>query len=208
MRLRNVLQVGVVFAAVVALSGNRVLSQQDEQEEKKDQKGGPNDAKMEAWMKAAQPGEHHAHLDVLIGQWNLHTKWRFGPEAPWEESTGTAEFKWVMGKRFIVQQTGSPMGDQKYEGMGILGYDNTTKKHFSTWIDNMSTMLMTSEGACDESGKVVTLYGTLTDPMTGLEKTQKSISRIINKDKHVFEMYERAPDGKEYQSLVVTYTRS
>ena len=100
------------------------------------------------------------------------------------------------------------MGEQKFEGMGILGYDNTAKKHFSTWIDSMSTMLMTSEGTCDSSGKVMTLYGTHTDPMTGAKKTQKSVSSMINNDKHVFEMFDRAPDGKEFQSLVVTYTRS
>lgn len=205
MRLRSVLLMGVVFAAVVAFAGNRVLSQQEEQEK---EKGGPDAAMMEAWMKAAQPGEHHAHLEALIGLWTIHTKWRYTPDAPWEESTGTAEFKWIMGRRYIIEKIVSPMGDQKFEGMGILGYDNTTKKHFSTWIDNMSTTLMTSEGTCDASGKVVTLYGTHTDPMTGGKKKQKTVSRIINDDKHVFEIFDRAEDGKEYQSLVVTYTRS
>ena len=129
MKLRSVLLMGIVFAAVVVFAGNRVLSQEEEQEK---QKGEADSATMEAWMKAGQPGEHHEHLGALIGQWNTHIKWRVTADAPWTESTGTAEFKWVMGGRYIVEKTESSMGEQKFEGMGILGYENTAKKHFST----------------------------------------------------------------------------
>ncbi len=198
---RSVLFVGATLLVATVLCANRVLSQQE------DKKGGPEDAMMEAVMKAAQPGEHHAHLNPLVGNWNLHSKWRFAPEAPWEESTGTAEFKWVMGGRYILEKIESTMGDETFEGIGILGYDNIKKKHFSAWIDNMGTMIMTSEGSCDASGKVVTLYGQHPDPVDGTTKKQKSVHRIINNDKHVFEIYDRTADGKEFKSLEVTYTR-
>ncbi len=204
----RLISVAVVLVGVVGLMTGRAFSQE---QDKKGDKGGPDPAMMEAWKKAVAPGTFHAHLKPLEGRWNIATKWRMTSEQPWEESKGVAEYKWILGGRFIQQTTlGDPMepdGD-RFEGMGITGYDNGTKKYTSVWTDNMGTGMMISSGTCDASGKVFTYMGTISDPFTGQPKKEKSVLRIINDGKHVFEMFSIGPDGKEYNSLIVTYTRS
>lgn len=162
---------------------------------------------MEAWARAATPGDFHANLEDLVGQWDLKVRWRMQPEAEWMESQSKAESKWILGGRFIVEHVqGESMG-MPFEGFGHTGYDNVKKKYVSTWMDSMGTGMMMSEGTCDPSGKVFTFSGTFMDPMTGKSKTVKSVLQIINKEKHVFEMFDTGPDGKEFLSMEITYTR-
>ncbi len=202
----RLISVAVVLVGVVGLMTGRTFSQE---QDKKSDKGGPDPAMMEAWKKAVAPGSFHAHLKPLEGRWNFATKWRMASEQPWEQSKGAAEYKWILGGRFLQQNLrGEVHEGERYEGMGISGYDNGLKKYTSIWTDNMSTGVMISTGTCDASGKVFTYTGTVTDPFTGQPKKEKSVLRIINDDKHVFEMFSIGPDGKEFQSLVVTYTRS
>jgi hypothetical protein len=201
MKLRNRWVLGVGIAAM-ALVGRQVFSQQEAHEMTEEE------AKMmEAWAKAATPGEHHEHLKPLAGHFNATSRWRMSAEAEWGESNGTAEFTWIMDGRFLVQKVQADMDGQPFEGMGVMGFDNVTGKHYSAWWDSMGTGMMSSTGTCDASGKVVTYYGEYADPMTGQQKKSKSIHRVINNDKHVFEMYDRDENGKEFQSLEVTYTR-
>lgn len=168
-------------------------------------------AMMQKAMEAAMPGEAHAKLKPMSGKWTYITKWRMSPEAPWGESTGKAEFKWVMGDRFLVQDIkGNPdpsMGGMSFEGHGMMGYDNVTKKYWSTWLDNMGTGVMVSEGTADGSGKTFTFSSEYSCPIKGTKVTTKSVTKIEGDDKLVFEMYDKAPDGKEFKNLEVTYTR-
>ena len=198
----------LVIAGVVGIGTGRVVSQE---QEKKVQEGGMDPAMMEAWKKIGAPGEFHAHLKPLAGRWSFVTKWRMSGEQPWEESKGTAECRWILGGRFLQQIVrGEPMDPdgERFEGYGLTGYDNGAKTYTNVWIDNMGTGTMISRGTCDASGKVFTYSGTSTDPFTGQLKKDKSVVRIINNDKHVFEMFSFGPDGREFQSLTVTYTRA
>ncbi len=71
----------------------------------------------------------------------------------------------------------------------------------------MGTMMMTEQGTCSQSGKVLEMTGEYNDVMTGQKKTSRSVTRIVNNDKIVAEMYEKGPDGKEVKNLEITYTR-
>ena len=178
--------------------------------------GGDDMAKMmEMWKKAATPGEFHAKLNQLVGKWNFTTKARMSPEQPWEETTGKAEYRWGLGKRVLFHEVKANPGEKDaemggpFEGFGMTGYDNTTKKYYNVWTDNMGTGVMMSTGTVDSSGKTFTY--TSEDgyicPMTGEKKTPKSILKIAGDDKVVFEMYDKGPDGKEYMNVEVTYAR-
>lgn len=179
------------------------------------QPGGEEAAKMmEAWKKASTPAEGHDKLKPLAGKWTYVTKWRMSPEAPFEESTGKAEFKWGMGGRFLFSEVkGDPtpndaMMGGPFEGFGMYGYDNMTKKYTNTWVDNMSTGTMISHGTADGSGKTFTFMAEEgMCPMTGEMKKPKSVLKMEGDDKVVFEMYDKGPDGKEFKGLEVTYTR-
>lgn len=173
--------------------------------------GQPSPEEMAKYMQLAAPGEGHAKLKPLAGKWNFVTKYKMSPEAPWNESKGKAEFKWIMGDRFLVQDIkGDPdpnMGGMAFEGHGMMGYDNVTKKYWGTWLDNMGTGVMVSEGTADGSGKVFTYNSEYSCPMKGAETTAKTVLKIEGDDKVVYTMFDKAPDGKEFANLEVTYTR-
>jgi len=175
--------------------------------------GGDEMAKMmEVWKKAATPGEFHAKLNPLAGKWTFITKARMSPEQPWDESTGKAEYRWGLGKRVLyhdVKADPGPLDDMMgapFEGFGMSGYDNTGRKYYNVWTDNMGTGVMMSTGTVDSSGKTFTYSGEYDDPIFG-KKSVKSVLKIAGDDKVVFEMYDKGPDGKEFMNLEVTYAR-
>jgi hypothetical protein len=173
--------------------------------------GQPDSDKMMAEMvKMGEPTEFHGHLKPLAGKWSYVTKARMTPEQPWDESKGTAEFELALGGRFLIQKCKNEKDEKMpfpFEGLGITGYDKMQKKYVNVWMDNMGTGIMTSTGTCDSSGKTFTYTGEYDDPMTGGKQKAKSVHKFVGSDKHVFEMYGYGPDGKEFQSLEVTYTK-
>ncbi len=170
--------------------------------------GAPSKDELYAMMaKMAEPNEFHGHLKQLVGKWAYVSKFRMGADQPWEESKGVADIEPIMGGRYFVQKIKGDDPKMGFEGMGIMGYDKTTKKYFSTWIDSWGTGLMTSTGTCDGSGKTFTYSGEYDDPMGGGKKKSKSIQKVLGSDKAVFEMYDTGPDGKEFMSLEVSYSK-
>ena len=67
----------------------------------------------------------------------------------------------MLDGRFLEQKMSSEaVGDlPAFEGFGLLGYDNYGKRYQSLWCDTMSTVMMTSEGTPDQSGKMITFVG-------------------------------------------------
>jgi len=167
-------------------------------------------AMMQQWAKYAQPGDHHARLQPLVGQWNMTVRWMMTPGQPVQEHTGTGEYKWILGGRYLLEKIrGNPETEDEtpFEGLGILGYDNLKEKYVAMWIDNMTTAISTFEGTCDASGKVITLVGEDTDPMTRKPKKVRSVLRIVDEDKWVSETYCHGPDGKKFKALEIIYAR-
>lgn len=163
-------------------------------------------AMMEAWEAASAVGEPHKRLLGMEGTWDAEVSMWMAPGQPPAKSAGTSVNKSILGGRWIEQQfTGSAMG-QPFQGVGYTGYDNTRKKYVSTWMDNMSTALMVSEGTFDAAGKVLTSTSTTMDPMTGKPAQSKGVMRIVDADHHVYEMWE-SHDGKENKSLEIHYRR-
>lgn len=173
-------------------------------------------AMIKKMMEAGTPGEAHAKLKPMTGKWTYASKWRMSPDQPWDESTGKAEYKWILGDRIlsnVVKNDPNPakdamMGGQPFEGFGMNGYDNVSKKYFNIWSDNMSTGIMISHGTADGSGKVFTYESEYDCPMTGTHKKVKTITKIEGDDKMVFQMFDKDDKGKEFLSGEVAYTRT
>jgi hypothetical protein len=164
-------------------------------------------AAMDAWMKVATPGEGHKALEPMIGSWNVKTTMWEKPGAPPELGSGTAENSWVLGGRFVREEVQGEFGGMKFQGLGYTGYDNFKKKYVGTWMDTMGTMIMESMGTADPSGKVFTLTSTIDDVMTGKPTTVRSVTRVVDANKHVMEMFGPDPSGKEFMMMEIVYTR-
>ena len=194
---------------IVALAGVTALITSKAASDDKKKPGGEDQGNemMEKWMAAGTPGEFHKKLDVFVGDWKAVSKFWMDPSQEPQVSDASMKTTWILDGRFIQQHyKGEAMG-QPFNGMALWGYDNLKKKYTSTWTDSMSTAIAAYLGTCDASGKTFTLTGSLDDPMTGKVVQSKFITRVINKDKHIFEMYGPGPDGKMVKSLEITYTR-
>jgi Protein of unknown function (DUF1579) len=160
-----------------------------------------------AWMAAGTPGEAHKKLEPMIGSFTVATKMWMDPSKPPEETTGTAENKWVLGGRFVEERVeGTAMG-QPFSGIGYTGYDNYKKKYVGSWVDSMGTSIMTSTGTADPSGKKFTFWSTVDDVVMKKPTKVKGVTTIVDDDHHTYEMWGTGPGGKMFKSLEIQYTR-
>ena len=162
---------------------------------------------MKAWMAAATPGEAHGKLEPIVGSFDVKTTSWMAPGKPPEESTGTSETKWILGNRFVEQTVSGTMMGQPFSGVGFTGYDNYKKKYVGTWMDTMGTMIMTSTGTMDASGKKLTSWSVVDDVITKKPAKIRSLLTILDNDHHKFEMWGPGPDGKSFKVLEINYTR-
>jgi hypothetical protein len=164
-------------------------------------------AAMEAMMKAGSPSESHKKLAAMVGTFNTTVKSYMAPGAPPAESGGVSENSWVLGGRWIQQKFEGNFMGMPYSGIGYTGYDNVKKQYVGTWMDNMSTAMMTSTGSVDASGKSYEFTSTMDDPMSGKPMTVKEKVTVVDNNTHTMEMWGAAPDGKMFKMMEITYKR-
>jgi hypothetical protein len=170
------------------------------------------DPKVAEMMKKAEvlgaPGAAHKLLEPLVGEWTADVQFFMTPGGPPTASKGTAKSEWVLDGRFIKEEFKGEMMGKPFTGMMLTGYDNHKKQYTSFWVDDMSTAMLKSEGTMDNDGKVITFRTKMDCPVTG-EKDMpiRQVIRIVNPDKHVFEMHETREGKPEHQTMEITYTR-
>ena len=162
-------------------------------------------AMMQKWQEYMTPGEPHARMARLVGTWDTTTRMWMAPDAPPEESPGTARFETIMDGRYLREHLESRVMGRPYKGLNLTGFDNLTQKYQAFYVDNMGTGMTLSEGTCD--GPVCTYHGETPDPLAGKAKQVRMVTREIGDDELSFEIYEAGPDGKEFRSLEILYTR-
>jgi len=159
---------------------------------------------MEVWTKAMTPGPQHKELAAMAGSWEFKGVFWMEPGAPPTESAGTAERSMLLGERVLQEKVQSSFMGQPFDGIGFMGYDNVSGEYWSTWTDSGSTGIMTSTGTCKE--KTCEFVGFYNDPMTGGKKKIRMVSKH-EPDREVHEMFDTGPDGKEFKSAEMVYTR-
>ena len=163
-------------------------------------------AMMDVYKKLGTPGAPHKMLASMVGSWKTKVKSWCDPNTGPMESTGTSEHKMLLGGRFLQQEfTGEMMGSP-FNGIGVTGYDNHTKKYVSTWMDSMGTALLVFEGTASADGRTITQESRYDDPIKG-PMTWRSVTKIVDDNTHVFEMYATYKEGKEEKMMEITYTR-
>jgi hypothetical protein len=177
------------------------MEKQKKQEAKKD-----TQAMMEVYSRLATPGSVHKVLAKMAGRWDTKTKSWMEPDKPPMESTGTCELKMLLGGRYLQQECSGDMMGSPFTGVGVTGYDNHTKKYLSTWMDSMSTNIFFFEGTGSADGTSFTQESRYDDPVQGPMKW-RAVTRIVDDNKLVFEMYGAHKKGKEEKMMEMTYTR-
>ncbi len=162
---------------------------------------------MEACMKAGLVGEHHAALSAFEGTWSAVVKLWFQPGTDPHESTGTMTSSRILDGRFIEHDFVGDDPEMPFAGKGHFGYDNVTGRYQGTWLDSMSTAIMTETGTYDSATKTFEMHGTVHNPVDGKPVNKRSVIRVESDDRHVMEMYHPGPDGNEYMAMEIVYTR-
>ncbi|HET9419120.1 MAG TPA: DUF1579 domain-containing protein [Chthoniobacterales bacterium] len=171
---------------------------------------------MRQMMEMSKLNENHKLLASLAGTWNYTIRFWMTPDpnAPPQESKGTATTKSMMdGRYFVTDVTGTmkmpgPDGktrNMQFKGMGVDGYDNVKNKFVASWIDNMGTGIVFSEGTYDPATKSFT-YTSEVEPVPGMKSQVREVIRISDKDHRTFEWYENR-GGQEVKTMEIAYTR-
>lgn len=155
----------------------------------------------------ATPGEHHKVLDHKVGKWDLTVKMYSTPGQPPDESGATAEFEWILDGRYLVDHTEGNFGGMPFHGRGMTGYDNMRQKYVATWVDNLSTGIMTTEGTWDAAARTFRFAGESPDFMSGKMVTSRSEEILVDDDHWTMRMYMPGPDGEEYMNMQIDYVR-
>ena len=165
-------------------------------------------AMMEKWMEFATPGPAHKALDAKVGRFDFVVRMWHTPDGPMEESTGTSENKMILGNRYLQEEVHGTFQGQPFEGRALSGYDNLKKKYVGTWVDNMGTGMMVSEGTYDAAKKTFTYETESPDVMAGKYVKGRTVETVLGPDKWKMEMYGPSPEGKEFRMMEIIYTRA
>ena len=213
MRSRTLLYTVLLVGATALVTAEVVSQVPDPPGKSGSEKPGQADAGedteslVDTWVGHAMPGVHHKLLEKMTGSWKLKVKYRMNAETPVVESEGTCERKWILGKRFILEEFDGGTLGLPFQALAIYGYDSFEDKYTSVWVDTMSTAITTNLGTCQEGCKEIRFTGRHGDPWSGVKRPSRGITRFVSDDQHVLELYEPGSDGKEFKVLEVTYTR-
>lgn len=199
-QVTSMLSAGLILAAGAAWGG------EGEKEHGEAHGSDHHQAMMEAWQKAATPGDQHAWLMDSAGTWKVQQTMWMQPGAEPTVSEGTAEREALLGGRVLRETYSSTFMDQPYQGVAHSGYDIVSGKFWVTWMDNMSTALYSGEGECNDDRDHCTYEVSGTDPMTGGQHTIR-IEAAFDEDGEVHTFHE-AHDGDERKTMEMVYSRA
>lgn len=192
----------LLTGSVVGFAGDMAPAAQEEMTE--EQKA--LQARMQEY---STPNEHHEFLKSLSGTWTTNVKFWMDPKGEAQESEGTSEAGMIMGGRFLEQKFNGAFMGQPFEGRGLYGYDNIRKEYTGLWFDNMATGIMISSAKHDPATKTMTEEGSMSCPITNeRDRWYKAVTTFVDSDHYTYESFMKDADGKEFRSMIISYTRA
>ena len=164
-----------------------------------------------AWLSYGQPGPEHELLARFAGVWEQDNEiWAF-PGAPAQKLRSRSDMTLLYGGRYLqqVMKGGIEIPGMiiEFEGRGWFGFDNFSRRHFFSWIDNSTTMLMHGEGTADADGRI-SYFGEIPDARTGETLTFKAELWKEGDDRFMFDNFTLLPDGSWFLRMRMVSHRS
>jgi hypothetical protein len=156
-----------------------------------------------------KPTEEHKLLAKDEGTWDATVKsWMSGPDSAPTISKGVEVDKLMPGGLWLLNDFDGEFGGMAFHGHGVTGYDTQKKKYIGTWVDSMTTSIMTMEGDYDADKHIMTMYGKGIDP-AGKAYESKSVSKFEGDSVRVFTMSIKSDETKgEFMKMMeITYKR-
>ena len=152
-----------------------------------------------------KPGEHHQHLKMMAGTWDVKSKMFMNPgQAIDGHYVEIAKLK-VGGSWLISEISGKVMG-MPFHGHSMLGYEAHKKQYTGTWVDSFGSVMLISKGHCEKNGKLNIMSGTAFDPMQKRDVTMKMVTEIKDANTKIFRMFD-VQGKKETLIMEAVYKR-
>jgi len=113
----------------------------------------------------------------------------------------------ILGGRFQQSEHSGCFGGMPFEGLSLVGYDNTKKVFVSTWMDNMGTMVMHLEGPWNPATKTISLSGLCTSPLDGKQVKMREVFTYVDDNTQRMTMYGPDMTGKEFKTMEIVFKR-
>jgi Protein of unknown function (DUF1579) len=171
------------------------------------------------WVRRGIPGSGHAALKPLTGTWRVHksiygTMGRSPDLPPIVSDDIMTRREWVADGHYLEDLTEGTVEGKPYWRKGWLGYSIMDRRYEWVTIDSLNTTMMRYLGKPGSGERMpIDMAGVFTDQGVVNEKTvgkpvgQRTVIRIENNDRHVFELYFTPPGGKEQLADRSVYTR-
>lgn len=167
----------------------------------------PSSLTPQEWIELGHPGEGHKLLETFVGDWDAEVSVRSAPAAPVSKSAARSSSRWILGGRFIQEEFAGQSGGERYEGIGILGYDNGAEQFTSVWMDSLTTAIATARGRYFLNEHRFEFEGEVYDPLKGGRKRTHTTIEVRSHDHYVLKMIDRLPNGREFAALEISYRR-
>lgn len=159
------------------------------------------------WAALSKPGPSHRLLESFVGEWDVKLTFWSEPKSHGQSSIGHSQISWVLGNRFLQEQFSGTIAGEQYRGIGIMGYDNGSRRFKTVWADSLNTALTTSSGRFYPDTNTLVLESEVYDPLVSGVKTVQSKLQIESPNSYTFVMTDTSPEGKQFTSLEMRYQR-
>ena len=164
------------------------------------------DKMMAKWMEFMTPGPEHKVLDTKVGSWDMQVTMHM-PDGTTSTSTATSEVTWILDGRYLQETVHGSFDGMPFQGIGLTAFDNLKQCYVYSWVDNMGTGIMGGEGYYDPSRRMFTYRGESPDVVRGEYVPSRSTETLTDENHWKAEMWSPGPDGKDYKSMELVYTR-
>ncbi len=210
---KNILHVSLLTFVLIATACNNEKKVNDDKTATKNavtataNQPGDTTGMSKAFENYMTPSEMHKWIAKLNGTWDVDVShWMDASGKPENAKAVNVLSPALNGLFQEGKLTGTIMG-MPMEGHSTMAYDNAKKIFVSTWIDNMGSGITIMTGQYDEASKTLNMNGTQTSPMTGKDVSIRQVTKILDDNKYLLEMYMPGPDGKEMKFMEGKFSR-
>ena len=163
------------------------------------------------WVALGTPGKQHAAMERFLGEWSAEiSMFMGGPGTPASNTmSGLATFDWMMDGRWLrLRYEGDGMlPGTRFQGFGLMGYDNFKKQYVDIWVDDMTTTMMINRGNVAPDGNTWAFFARMDEPMTGeIDKTIRTLYEWHSDDHFTMKMQE-VMYGEPWTAMQIEYRR-
>ena len=142
-----------------------------------------------------KPGEHHQHLKMMAGTWDVKLKMHHAP-GQIMEGTGVETARMQPGGFWLISDFSGTFAGMKFTGHGVLGYEAHKKRYTGVWTDSVASVILISDGQCEKNGYPNTMVGKAYDPMKKRMITYLQVTELKDANTKTFKMYDTSGKRK------------